>query len=52
VPHITNRDPVKAAYEEGYAVAEDRLWELEILRLQSEGRLAEIFGPTRLPGTF
>jgi len=29
---------------DGYAVAEDRAWQLEIYRLDAEGRLAEVFG--------
>ena len=30
----------------GYAVAQDRLWQLELNRRAARGRLAEIFGPT------
>jgi penicillin amidase len=48
VPHIfaeTNRG-LFVAY--GYAVAEDRLWQLELNRRASYGRLAEIFGPGSL----
>ena len=44
VPHIfgeTNRG-VFVAY--GYTVAQDRLWQLEMNRRTSRGRLAEIFG--------
>jgi penicillin amidase len=44
-PHIfaaTNRG-LFTAY--GYAVAEDRLWQLELNRRVARGRLAEIFGP-------
>src|SRR5262245_61247177 len=46
VPHIfapTNRS-LFVAY--GYAVAQDRLWQLELNRRAARGRLAEIFGPT------
>ncbi|WP_022667359.1 penicillin acylase family protein [Desulfospira joergensenii] len=32
----------------GYAVATDRLWQMELYRRQSMGRLAEIFGPGQL----
>ena len=45
-PHIfakTNRG-LFTAY--GFAVAEDRLWQLELNRRASRGRLAEIFGPS------
>ena len=45
-PHIfaeTNRGLFEAY---GYAVAQDRLWQLELNRRAARGRLAEIFGPT------
>lgn len=45
VPHIfaeTNRGLFEA---NGYVVAEDRLWQLELNRRAARGRLAEIFGP-------
>jgi acyl-homoserine lactone acylase PvdQ len=45
VPHIfaeTNR-ALFVAY--GHAVAEDRLWQLELFRRAARGRLAEILGP-------
>jgi len=32
----------------GYAVATDRLWQMETFRRTGRGRLAEIFGPTQL----
>ena len=32
----------------GYAVATDRLWQMELYRRQALGRLAEIFGPEQL----
>jgi len=44
VPHIfaeTNRGLFQGY---GYAIAEDRLWQLELFRRASQGRLAEIFG--------
>ena len=49
VPHIfapTNRS-LFVAY--GYAVAQDRLWQLELNRRAARGRLAELFGSTTLP---
>ena len=45
-PHIfaeTNRGLFEAY---GYAVAQDRLWQLELNRRAARGRLAEIFGPS------
>ena|SRR5687767_11292470 len=47
IPHIfaeTNRGLFEAY---GYAVAQDRLWQLELNRRAARGRLAEIFGPDR-----
>src|SRR5688500_12588552 len=46
IPHIfaeTNRGLFEAY---GYAVAQDRLWQLELNRRAARGRLAEIFGPS------
>ena len=48
VPHIfaeTNRGLFEAY---GYTVAQDRLWQLELVRRSRQGRLAEIFGPGSL----
>lgn len=45
IPHIfaeTNRGLFEAY---GYAVAQDRLWQLELNRRAARGRLAEVFGP-------
>src|SRR5687767_11623469 len=45
-PHIfaeTNRGLFEAY---GYAVAQDRLWQLELNRRAARGKLAEIFGPS------
>lgn len=49
VPHIsaqTNRG-LFVAY--GYAVAQDRLWQLETYRRSGRGRLAEVFGEAFVP---
>lgn len=46
IPHIfaeTNRGLFEAY---GYAVAQDRLWQLELNRRAARGRLAEILGPS------
>src|SRR5262245_40021373 len=48
VPHIfadTNRGLFEAY---GYALAQDRLWQLELTRRAREGRLAEILGSSAL----
>ena len=44
VPHIEakTRDDALAAL--GFAHAQDRLWQMEILRMSAQGRLSEIFG--------
>ncbi len=45
VPHIyaSNTDDLFMA--QGYVMAQDRLWQMEMWRRQREGRLAEILGP-------
>ncbi len=48
IPHIwaaTNRGLFEAY---GYAVAQDRLWQLELNRRAARGKLAEILGPSQL----
>src|SRR5262245_16198617 len=49
VPHIfatTNRGLFEGY---GYAVAQDRLWQLELFRHAAQGRLAELLGATTVP---
>ncbi|ACN15702.1 putative penicillin acylase precursor; contains small and large subunit [Desulforapulum autotrophicum HRM2] len=49
---ITGSDQVSLYYifeAMGYAVAADRLWQMETYRRQGRGTLAEIFGPDQLP---
>jgi len=48
VPHIFTEGPganERGAYANGYAQAEDRLFEMDILRRAATGRLAELLGP-------
>ncbi|MGH9476003.1 MAG: penicillin acylase family protein [Terriglobales bacterium] len=33
----------------GFAMAQDRLWQMDLMRRLGEGRLAEVFGPVALP---
>ncbi len=33
----------------GYAVAQDRLWEMDLLRREAQARLSEVVGPAALP---
>lgn len=44
VPHISAPTWEEAFYSAGYAVAEDRLWQMETSRRAARGRLAEILG--------
>ena len=44
VPHIFGETEVGVFYGQGFAVAEDRLFQLEINRRAAEGCLSEIFG--------
>ena len=44
VPHIRASTWVMAFHDAGYAVAEDRMWQLENSRRLA--RLAEVFGPS------
>ncbi|MHB8636872.1 MAG: penicillin acylase family protein [Fimbriimonadaceae bacterium] len=48
VPTISAKTATAAYEGQGFAVAQDRLWQLEMSRRLSEGRLAEVFGPTSL----
>ena len=48
VPHIYGPDAVSVAYGAGYAIAEDRLFQMEVLRAVAKGRMTELFGP--VPG--
>ena len=41
VPHVYSDKKEGLAFGMGYAMAEDRLWQLDLLRRQSTGRLAE-----------
>ncbi|HEV2336684.1 MAG TPA: penicillin acylase family protein, partial [Stellaceae bacterium] len=45
IPLITASDDEDAAFGLGYAHAQDRLFQMELMRRNGAGRLAEIFGP-------
>jgi len=45
VPHIYAADVDDLFFAHGFVVAQDRLWQMEIWRRTSEGRLAELVGP-------
>ncbi|HWD38958.1 MAG TPA: penicillin acylase family protein [Fimbriimonas sp.] len=46
VPHIKASTSAEAWREAGYAVAQDRLWQMEMSRRTVEGKMAEIMGPS------
>ncbi|HXT68988.1 MAG TPA: penicillin acylase family protein [Vicinamibacterales bacterium] len=45
VPHIYARNIDDLFMAQGYVMAQDRLWQMEMWRRQAEGRMAEILGP-------
>jgi penicillin G amidase len=48
VPHISSRTRSGMWFGAGYAQAQDRLVQLELIRRNSEGTLAQVFGPSEL----
>src|SRR5262245_8681355 len=51
VPHLFNHGRgalIRGAYANGWAQAEDRLFEMDVLRRAATGRLSETLGPTYL----
>ena len=49
IPHIYAENTHDLFFAQGYVMAQDRLWQMEMWRRWREGRLAEIFGPAALP---
>lgn len=45
IPHIYAANAEDLFFAQGYVMAQDRLWQLELWRRWREGRLAEAFGP-------
>jgi penicillin amidase len=45
IPHIYAQSTNDLFTAQGYVMAQDRLWQMELWRRHREGRLAEIFGP-------
>ena len=45
VPHISAHSVDDLFFAQGYVMAQDRLWQMEMWRRAAEGRLAEILGP-------
>lgn len=48
VPHIQAESIEDALFAQGYATAQDRLWQMDSLRRLAGGELAEIVGPVAL----
>ena len=48
VPHIFGANDTDAYFALGFAHAQDRLWQMSMLRRTVQGRLSEIFGPETL----
>ena len=48
VPHIYAQNDDDLFFAQGYVMAQDRLWQMEMWRRWREGRLAEVFGPEAL----
>jgi len=46
VPHIYARTTHDLFFAQGYVVAQDRLWQMEMWRRAGEGRLSEVLGPS------
>ena len=48
VPHIRANSIGDLAEAQGYVMAQDRLWQMDLLRRVGRGQLSEIFGPATL----
>jgi penicillin amidase len=49
VPHIRAASLNDLAEAQGYVMAQDRLWQMDLLRRIARGQLSEIVGPVALP---
>lgn len=49
VPHIYGQNALDVAFAQGFAQAQDRLWQMDFQRRLVSGRLAEVLGPRALP---
>ncbi|WP_298847932.1 penicillin acylase family protein [uncultured Ruegeria sp.] len=48
VPHILGQTDPDVFFGLGYAHAQDRLWQMTVMRRTAQGRLSEVFGPRTL----
>lgn len=49
IPHLRAATTADLMYATGYVQAQDRLWQMDLLRRAGEGRLSELFGERTLP---
>ena len=49
VPHIYGQEITDVMFGQGFAQAQDRLWQMDFQRRLAAGRLAEVLGPPALP---
>lgn len=49
VPHIEASSWQDAIFLQGFVTAQDRLWQMDVLRRFAAGELAEVFGPAAVP---
>jgi len=49
VPHILAREDADAFFGLGFVHAQDRLWQMMLMRRTAQGRLSELFGEETLP---
>ena len=54
VPHIYGKDIEDVFFAVGFIQAQERLWQMDLMRRMAEGRLAEIFGdvPFKTEGSY
>ncbi len=48
IPHVIANNESDLFFAVGYIQAQDRLWQLDLARRTASGRLAEIFGPSKV----
>jgi penicillin amidase len=48
IPHISARDALDAFFGQGFCHAQDRLWQMELVRRLAAGRLSEVLGKDAL----
>src|SRR3984957_16887353 len=48
VPHIRAQSADDLCTAQGYVMAQDRLWQMDLVRRAASGRLSEIIGPQTL----